>query len=387
MGISKRDATGVGTSVASAKTARQSDLVCCSIIAGIDENVNSKLIDVGDCNPPDANRWVTHTLPKQSDIDGPGSGVFLDYLRATLPSDATTWTALAGWLGELAPRPMGWHGFYDKSAKVLDGGIVAWCSESEWAERQGIVVDLPGRACASLGDRLVPFLSWCCAVGKVRRLDVAIDDRAGLVTYERLQDTLSSGGLVSKAKTCRWIIEQDTRTAARLGWTLYIGTRKSAAMVRIYDKAAERLCKGVQVAGSWVRVELEAHKDYADSLARAILAGGPAVGLAQIAEKIRCCEPSATDSNRWRWSLATWWRAFLDGIEPGGSLTCGETQETTIEKTQAWLFKQVAPALAVVDRAHGDDTSWMLALFASGDRRQKPKHHAALALWEGKRNG
>jgi len=334
----------------------------------------------GDCSPRRLVRWATHTGQDLSDLDSAGSPVVLDYLRAVLPATPETWRGLDVWLGERSPRACGWHGFYDCSASVLDGGLVAWCSDDDWAERQGVVVDLPGRACAALGDQLVPFLSWCCDVGKVRRIDVAVDDRRGLVTFERIRDAHLAGGLVSKAKTCKWVIEHDTRTAERLGWSFYVGTRQSAAMVRIYDKAAERRSKGVDIDGSWVRVELEAHKDYADSLAREILARGGVAGVEQIAAKLRFCDPSETDSNRWRWDLAIWWSDFLGGVEAGGSLACGEKQVATVDSMERYLLRQVAPTLAALDLVHGDDTSWIVRLFESGDGRLRPKHWAAIEL-------
>jgi len=329
-----------------------------------------------------ANRYPPCTRELCYSSSGSGRSVFVDYLRVVLPSDGVTWQELLSRVGELAERPLGWQGHYDKSAHVLDGGLVAWCSNKERAERQGVVIDLPGRACAALGDNLVPFMAWCTEAGHVTRLDVAIDDHAELVTFERLHDAIESGALVSKARQARWIIGKNAESAERQGWTLYIGTRKSAAMVRIYDKAAERAAAGAEVGGPWVRVELEAHRKYADALTRAVLDGGPEVALSQIAERIRFCEPSATDTNRRRWPLASWWQQFIGDVEPGGSLVCGEPRKTTVDAMLATVRQQAGPALAAIMLAHGDDTSWLVDLISNGEARLKPKHMAALDAWQ-----
>jgi len=94
-----------------------------------------------------------------SDLAARPGAMLLDYVRATLPDDPETRAALAEWVGPAQVRAQGWRGWYDSSATVLDGGLIAWCRDPERAEVQGLLVDLPGRACACLGERLVPFLA------------------------------------------------------------------------------------------------------------------------------------------------------------------------------------------------------------------------------------
>jgi hypothetical protein len=314
-----------------------------------------------------------------SSRSAPQGAVLVDYLRAVLPDGDGVLGELSDWLGEMVQRPVGWRGWYDRSASVLDAGIIGWCSDPTIAERQGVIVDLSGKACGALGDRLVPFMAWCSERGKVRRLDLAIDDRRELVTYERLSEAIDSGALVTRARGVHWIVGKDAATGERGGWTLYIGSRSSERCVRIYDKRAERLERaGVEVGAPWIRVELEASGDYADALAREVLAGGGDVVIEQINRHMRFTVPSVSDGNRWRHPVAAWWYELLGSIKQGAALVCGEDVPVTIDDLIEYVRRQAGPAMAAIMRARGGDTDWLYAAIGDGDHRLKPRHMVAI---------
>lgn len=340
--------------------------------------------------PPAGNTGVLHTgqalsglgehdESASSSLAAARGAVLLDYVRATLPAEPQVWQELQGWLGELAERPIGWRGWYDKSAAALDGGLVAWCSSAEMAQVEGILVDLPGRACACLGERLPDFLSWCCERGRVRRCDFALDDRAGLLTYERLRGAVAATELVTRARGVMWQEGAESLTGERTGWTCYVGSRKSAWMVRIYDKRAEQVARGVGDVGEhWVRCELQANDDYADALAREVLSQGIGAVVEQLNAKMRFTVASPVDSNRWRWDVAPWWAELLGSVERGRKLKCGEAQRATIEALREYVRRCAGPAIAAVLAADGGDLSWLFDVAQEGERRWKPRHLAAL---------
>lgn len=320
---------------------------------------------------------VSQHEQQSSALAAVAGGVMLDYVRATLPADGVVWAELQSWLGAMVERPFGWRGWYDKSAIVLDGGIVAWCSRADVAARQGVLVDLPGRACAVMGERLIPFLRWCCERGRVRRVDFALDDRRGLLTYERLWAAVAEGAIVARAHE-RTRIEGNAADGTGAGWTLYVGSRSSQAVVRFYDKAAEQ-----HVAGPWVRCELEAKADFGDALARAVLERGAGEVIGQLNRRLRFVQPMSGDSRRRRWPVAPWWAEFVGSLEPSAPLTCGEAQEATIARMRECVRRQSGPMLAAVILADGGDLSWLSEVLEDGERRLKPKHLAALALARG----
>lgn len=299
--------------------------------------------------------------------------LLLDYLRAVLPDEPETWAELRAWLGPMTARPFGWRCWYDSSALCLDSGIVAWCTTDEGKRRQGLLVDLPGRACAALGDRLIEFMAWCLARGRITRADYALDDFGQRLTLERILEAERTGALVMRWQGLTML--QRRERGKVVGWTVYLGSRQSQAMVRIYDKSAEQ-----GKPGPWVRFELETKSDLADRLAREYFDAGSSAIIGQVNRRLRFCEPVDGDTNARRWPVAPWWAEFIGSLEPGPSLTVGEVPECTVSRLAAYVERQAGPALATVLKADGGDLARLFGIFERGEHRLKPKHHAALAL-------
>jgi hypothetical protein len=302
----------------------------------------------------------------------PGA-LLLDYLRVRVPDDRDTWRALAGWLGVMVNRGCGWRGWYSDSATVLDGGLVAWC-QGPRRETWGVLVDLPGKACAAMGDRLLPFLRWALEHGKVTRADFAIDDRAGHLTLERIVGSVRSGALA-----CRY--EQKTvieGLGKRGGWTVYFGSRAGQSMVRVYDKRAEQLAKGRDVAGAWVRVELEARQEFGDALCRDYFERGSVAVIEQLNRRLRFVDLGVTRACRA--PTATWWAEVIGSVAVGHSLTLGEAPVCTLASLAAFVEKQAGPALVTLVKGAGGDLGQLLGILDRSAHRLKPKHFSALAL-------
>ena len=304
--------------------------------------------------------------------------LLLDYLRVRFEDTRDVWQGLDDWLGKRSARAGGWRGWYDRSAAVLDGGIIAWCTDDVAKERQGVLVDLPGRACASLGESLVPFFMWALDNGRASRVDWAIDDRSGLLTLDAIKASREAGGLVSRWQSFDLVENYKTSGGPCLGWTVYMGSRSSEAFCRIYDKAGEQRRKGRNVEGSWVRLELETKGKFADRLAREYLAKGSGAILGQITRRVRFCEPGK-DSNKRRWKACAWWLSFVGSVKPGPSLLCGEKPECTIQRLAAFVERQVGPALATLLTADYGDLSRIIEIAERGQYRLRSKHYAALA--------
>ena len=242
-----------------------------------------------------------------------------------------------------------------------------------------MLVDLPGRACAALGDRLVPFLRWCLDhSGHVTRCDFAVDDREGVVTYERVDKAIDEGRVVT-----RWhsVTEYKARRGM-VGWTFYFGSRQGNAMIRIYDKAGEQAKKhkGRAPMGHWVRVELEARGDFAHRLCCAYFQDGSSAVIGQITRRLRFLELA---SDKWRAPAAAWWVAFIGSVAPGASLTVGEAPTCTLATLAVFVEKQCGPALATLVKGAGGDLGQLLGILDRSVYRMRPKHFAALALREG----
>lgn len=310
---------------------------------------------------------------RASDLAALDGRILLDYLRVTVQDCEAMRNMLRGFLGVWFDRGRGWRGWYDQSWDILDGGIVAACSDPDRAKTERLLVDLPGRACAALGDDLPLFFLWCVENGHITRADYAIDDRAGRLTRERVLDAQATGGLVTRWQNPMTEISQH-QGGEVCGWTLYLGARSGEAMVRIYDKAAQQ-----GVAGPWVRFELETKGKLAGALAREYFESGSQAVIGQINRRIRFAVPSGADSNRWRWLPADWWAGFLGSVEPGPALCPGERVVMTLVGMRSYLESQAAPCLAAVLEVDGGDSTWLDGLRADGKRRWHSKHENAIA--------
>lgn len=294
-----------------------------------------------------------------------------------VPDDPDVWAELRSWwFRAMTPRPVGWRGWYDRSATVLEGGLLAWCGDPKRAETEGVMIDLPGKACASLGEDLIAFFAWSLQRGRVVRADYAIDDLGGRLTRDRILRAEAEGGIVSRWHGVREVCDRDRGKVK--GWTLYFGSRQSECMVRIYDKALERAAKGSPAeVGSWVRLELESKGKFADKLAREYQSKGSEAVTGQINRRIRFVLP--VEKRAYRCPSAPWWVEFMGSVEPGPSLVSGVRPTPTIETMRAWADRQVGPTLATVVSADGGSLEWLEGMLNRGETRMKSKHYAALA--------
>jgi hypothetical protein len=93
--------------------------------------------------------------------------------------------------------------------------------------------------------------------GHFGRIDVAFDDREGVVDIPTLHQAVLKGQCVSRFRKFRLITGGDIDSGADEGQTLALGSRQSDSYLRIYDKTAEQRAKGHEVEGQWVRYEME----------------------------------------------------------------------------------------------------------------------------------
>jgi len=106
------------------------------------------------------------------------------------------------------------------------------------------------------------LIRW--AVGehaKVTRIDLAIDLYGTPVNLDKLYYSKQIKGAEGSAR------KREKRENSDGGYTIYFGSRKSAKVLRVYNKAAEQHLPGVM----WTRFEMEIREDAAHEVAAAIM--------------------------------------------------------------------------------------------------------------------
>lgn len=183
---------------------------------------------------------------------------------------------------------------------------------------KGCCVNLSGQACREL-ETHSKFPSWpklfsimTLLDGKFTRLDLAYDDRTGVINLPRLAIDVAERNFIGHAKKSERLYSDDIDEDIQ-GLTVYVGSRKSDLFIRVYDKAAERGFKPSEL--HWVRIEIQMRRDRAEMAARAV-ATDPYIGnvfAGILSNYFRILQPTS-DSNKSRWPTADYWEKILRDV-------------------------------------------------------------------------
>lgn len=215
----------------------------------------------------------------------------------------------------------------------------------------GACLDMSGQGCRSFeeygtGDFDGLFRLFQQGEGyHVTRLDVSFDDHSGILDINRLFDDTRSKELVSRFR--KYGVQEEFDNG-RPGITVYHGSKKSAVLIRIYDKAAER---GLPEEQHWVRVELQLR----DERASAFCFDFAPIGIlfrGVLVNYVRYVDDPGTDSNRWRWPMKDYWSDLIEQVgrirlyvKPGVEYNIGQLDR--------FVFEQASNAMAAAFQIYG----------------------------------
>lgn len=217
---------------------------------------------------------------------------------------------------------------------------------------------------------LSQWLTAISSIGKITRLDLAIDDLGETYfSMDSLSEIFENHAFVSKAR--KWneqISHVSDADNTKIGHTIYLGKRESAVFLRIYDKALEQGSTSIP----WTRWELELKEDRAVKAAELLIAkdnlGSVCIGI--LSNCLRLILPDS--NNRSRCSVNPTWEMFLDGVQSLKLYVAPPAK--SIEEKEAWLRKQAAPSLALVVLAHGGEINFLENLVYDGCTRLNKSH-------------
>lgn len=204
------------------------------------------------------------------------------------------------------------------------------------------------------------------------RLDLAVDDRQGILELETVARSIERGEL-TRESTEEPTYHGKLAPGGRKLETIYLGNARSATRVCIYDKAVEQ-----GETGHWIRAEVRWRRSRAMA-ALALFAVGGVEPLLGAFRKAVCFREACNDSNKSRWPVAKWWLQLLGAVSPI-ALSVAPRMRTLADK-YVWLRDYVAPSLAMIVRWQGrGQPVWNLVKI--GMKRLSP---AQLALIESAR--
>jgi DNA relaxase NicK len=219
------------------------------------------------------------------------------------------------------------------------------CNGAVWAQReadQRFMVIASGETARVLWRKLVP------TAAKVTRIDICTDVWLCAPKEKLIENSARvplSGMLDGKLKYSLWygmskLPGVDTKANAQ---TLYVGSRSSEQMGRLYDKGVQTSLAG---PGYWFRYEVELKGTRAIQAARRLAD-----------EEVDNAGASDNLSNMMRASVYDWFIArsvvpvFLRDTQADGLHTRTFVRQSTPEKKIAWLRSQVRPTVAYLFQA------------------------------------
>ncbi len=313
----------------------------------------------------------------------------------------SAWTCLIGWFRFTVPNATADDiinligGDWIKDQKGFQGYTQSWLSRgnagglgrigtgAKRAPRE-VHVDLSQEL---IGDWTYEKFQRVCRwvferQGHLGRIDVALDDRSGVIDIDRIYEAVVKGQCVSHFRQSRLIAGLDLGSGSDTGKTICLGSRHSDTYLRIYDKAAEQRAKDRPVEGPWIRWEMEwkAERAQAVGLALSTLDQEPfqkyIVGVVRSAVDFRDCTRADEPKDRYYAPLLSWWKVLTDGMERARLEIAKSVKK--IEDVKQWAEKSLSPMLGLLC-AHPDaGERWLVRTIVEGVERWRAKHLALL---------
>ena len=185
------------------------------------------------------------------------------------------------------------------------------------ADDMGVCVDMSGMGCRAFETystinwtELMEILFYNSGDYNVTRLDMAFDDHSGILDISMISDDTLGKCFVSKSKLSQVIISDNQINDIR-GLTVKIGSDQSNMLIRIYDKAAERLL----IDEHWVRVEMQMRDEIATGFISGLQRNPVGIHFRGVLHNyLRYVVPSS-DSNKRRWPIAPYWMKLLEDVQ------------------------------------------------------------------------
>ncbi len=218
--------------------------------------------------------------------------------------------------------------------------------------------------------------------GHLTRLDCALDDRKSCVPLSTVRQAIETGQCVTRADRMQRISSSSIHRATPSGETLYLGSRQSQTLLRVYDKRLESQAKQREDWQDYgIRWELELKKDRAQVCGQVLSYLEETdwlefmVGVLRGYVDFRATTRDEEDEFRYRAPLLDWWLLLTDGFKKGRLVV--EKEPQTLAKAKLWVSRSVAPTLAMCVE-HPGGQAWLEHVLVVGKSRLKAKHRRLL---------
>lgn len=276
--------------------------------------------------------------------------------------DYLTFTSKYHSLGQLVEN-MGLQGIQWQQGRAYNGWLQ--CDYSNGIRllsggREDVCIDVSGVGCRMIetcNDNAFDWLSWFDFLKKedgmnVSRLDVACDEKEGILNHRTLCSSTEKRRFVSRARKKIWINGDEEEVL----W----GSKSSDTRLRIYNKALER-----KTEGHWMRAEFQFRDEAADSFIFNLLdygdIGRTYSGVLNNYLRYTTKAPIPGQRNQSRLNTASWWLRFTGTAEKISNVKVGG-MEYNFDSLERFLSEQCASSMKAYIRACGGDVTALLRL-------------------------
>ena len=265
------------------------------------------------------------------------------------------------------------YGHYKYTEHYYLGDVFVYTSQDE---EKGTLLELKGKGCRQFESYLLAqerswydFLMDALVEGGVmKRLDLAINDRAGILDIPDLTAKCNREECVSlfrsfKSYASGELVKHNEQDKAGMGHTLYIGSLKSEVYFCCYEKSYEQYAKlGIPIEEAHIknRFEIRLKDERAYYAVRELLTHYDAeqTAFSIINHYIRFVDREP-EKRKTDWKLNDRWAWFIGKDRPPVKLTT-DPEPYTLERTLGWISRQVAPTLKMLKKIDaGNSTSYL----------------------------
>ena len=252
-------------------------------------------------------------------------------------------------------------GFYGYPEKMVFGDIVVFFSVTD--KKLGVLLELKGKGCRLFetflqqqGITWFDFFRKATGEGAiVKRLDIAVDDRIGILDIRKLADKRKRDeGKFKSRKYDVYICggEQRSEHDKQMGYTLYLGSRRSNIYFCLYEKDYEQFVQtGLEPEFAEVknRCEIRLKDERAENAMKYLLE--PEINIEAVAfdiiyEYVTFLDPKR-NVDKQEWQINPMWSLFISGERRRIKLTT-RPEAITLKRQLKWIDKQVAPTLKMI---------------------------------------
>lgn len=265
------------------------------------------------------------------------------------------------------------YGFYSYAEHYVLGDVFVLTSPDK---EKGTLLELKGKGCRQMESYLLAqHRSWYDFLmdalvegGVMKRLDLAINDRAGILDIPDLTAKCNCEECVSlfrsfKSYASGELVKHNEQDKAGMGHTLYIGSLKSEVYFCCYEKNYEQYAKlGIPLEEAPIknRFEIRLKDERAYYAVRELLTHYDAeqTAFSIINHYIRFVDREP-EKRKTDWKLNDRWAWFIGKDRPPIKLTT-DPEPYTLERTLGWISRQVAPTLKMLKKIDaGNSTSYL----------------------------